>query len=204
MAGKLWASELLRPVRIQQLFSQNPVDSHAASTPEKLPSATLKVTNKHIMNVRVPLFCITALLIVPSPVRADLLPNNFWTNSTFESGINLNQTTGTPSNWIRDGGDTTICQVITDNSVSPSHSLAVIDNNTDPINGYGEWRSDVSLSGNATNGDVLNIQWFEMYNLSAPEMRLTVQFFDAALNVVGATDFAPSGTNSAGWVSTIA
>ena len=146
----------------------------------------------------------TLLLLVTSPARADLLPNNFWTNSTFESGINLNQTTGTPSNWTRDGGDTTICQVITDNSVSPSHSLAVIDNNTDPINGYGEWRSDVSLIGNATNGDVLNIQWYEMYNLSAPEMRLTVQFFDAATNVVGTTDFTTSGTNSAGWVSTIA
>jgi hypothetical protein len=201
MAGKLWASELLRPVRIQQLFSQNPVDSHSAPTPEKLPSATLKVTNKHIMSFRVPLFCIATLLIVTSPARADLLPNNFWTNSTFESGINLNQTTGTPSNWTRDGGDTTICQVITNNSVSSSHSLAVIDNTTGD---FGEWRSDVSLIGNATNGDVLNIQWFEMYNLSAPEMRLTVQFFDAATNVVGATDFATSGTNSAGWVSTIA
>src|ERR1022692_2504264 len=161
--------------------------------------------NRNTMNYKIAVLgAATLLLLVTSPARADLLPNNFWTNSTFESGINLNQTTGTPSNWTRDGGDTTICQVITDNSVSPSHSLAVIDNNTDPINGYGEWRSDVSLIGNATNGDVLNIQWFEMYNLSAPEMRLTVQFFDAATNVVGATDFATSGTISAGWVSTIA
>src|SRR6266481_5280251 len=106
------------------------------------------------MNVRVPVFCITALLIVASPARADLLPNNFWTNSTFESGINLNQTNGTPSNWIRDGGPgggTNICQVTTSNSVSSSHSLAVIDNTTGD---FGEWRSDVGLSGNATNGDV--------------------------------------------------
>jgi hypothetical protein len=154
----------------------------------------------NIMNVRVPLFCIIALLIVTSSVRAALLPNNFWINPTFESGTGLGLPTGTPDNWTRDGGDTTICQVITDNSVSSSHSLAVIDT----TGSYGEWRSDVSLIGNATNGDVLNIQWFEMYNLSAPEMRLTVQFFDAATNVVGKTDFATSGTNSAGWVSTIA
>ena len=152
------------------------------------------------MNVRVPLFCITALLIVTSPARADLLPNNFWVNSTFESGTNLNQTTGTPSNWTRDGGDTTICQVITNNSVSSSHSLAVID----PTGSFGEWRSDVSLNGNASAGDVLNIQWFQMYNLSAPEMRLTVQFFNATTNVVGETHFTTSGTSSAGWVSTIA
>src|SRR5450755_4379599 len=142
----------------------------------------------------------TLLLIVTSPARADLLPNNFWINPTFESGTGLGLPTGTPDNWTRDGGDPTICEVITDNSVSSSHSLAVIDT----TGSYGEWRSDVSLIGNATNGDVLNIQWFEMYNLSAPEMRLTVQFFDAALNVVGATDFATSGTSSAGWVSTIA
>ena len=146
----------------------------------------------------------TLLLLVTGPARADLLPNNFWINPTFESGTGLGLPTGTPDNWTRDGGDTTICQVTTNNSVSPSHSLAVVDNNVNTITGYGEWRSDVSLIGNATNGDVLNIQWYEMYNLSAPEMRLTVQFFDAATNVVGATDFATSGTNSAGWVSTIA
>ena len=70
------------------------------------------------MNVRVPLFCIIALLIVTSPARADLLPNNFWVNSTFESGSNLNQTNGTPSNWIRGGDDTNICQVITNKYVS--------------------------------------------------------------------------------------
>jgi hypothetical protein len=142
----------------------------------------------------------TLLLMVTGPARADLLPNNFWINPTFESGTGLGLPTGTPDNWTRDGGDPTICEVITDNSVSSSHSLAVIDT----TGSYGEWRSDVSLIGNATNGDVLNIQWFEMYNLSAPEMRLTVQFFDATLNVVGATDFATSGTSSAGWVSTIA
>src|SRR2546423_14389625 len=104
------------------------------------------------INVRVPLFCIAALLIATSPARGDLLPNNFWLNSTFESGTNLDQTTGTPANWTRDGSDTALCQVITNNSVSSSHSLAVIDNNA----GFGEWRSDVSLIGNATNGDVLN------------------------------------------------
>ena len=157
-----------------------------------------------ILNVRVPLFCISALLIVTSPARATLLPNNFWVNPTFESGSNLDQTNGTPTNWTRDGGaggGSNICQVITNNSVSSTHSLAVLDTATGD---FGEWRSDVSLSGNATNGDVLNIQWYELYNLSAPEMRLTVQFFNASSNDVGTIHFTTSGTSSAGWMGTIA
>src|SRR6266446_5936177 len=159
------------------------------------------------MNIRVELFCITALLAVTSPARADLLANNFWVNSTFESGSNLDQTNGTPSNWIRGGDDTNICQVITNKSVSPSHSLAVID-----IDGFfGEWYSDVTLSGNATNGDTLNIQWYEMWNLpDGPgpgiEMRLTVQFLDTTNGIVGEIHFVtPSTTNaSPGWMGTIA
>src|SRR5678816_2659536 len=71
--------------------------------------------------------------------------------------------------------------------------------------GYGEWYSDVALSGNANPGDVLNIQWFEMYNISAPEMRLSVLFFNGADAQVGpTTHFVTTGTNSPGWVSTIA
>jgi len=180
------------------------VVGHSAPTPDELPSATIKVIN---MNIRVELFCITALLAVTSPARADLLANNFWVNSTFESGSTLNQTNGTPSNWIRGGDDTNIDQVITDKSVSPSHSLAVID--TDDF--FGEWYSDVTLSGNATNGDTLNIQWYEMWNLpDGPgpgiEMRLTVQFLDTTNGIVGEIHFVtPSTTNaSPGWMGTIA
>ena len=172
--------------------------SHLAPTPDELPSATIKVIN---MNIRIELFCITALLAVTSPARADLLANNFWVNSTFESGSNLNQTNGTPSNWVRGGSDTNIDQVITNNSVSSSHSLALID--TDGSN-YGEWDSDVTLSGHATNGDTLNIQWYEMYNLDSTEMRLTIQFLDNTNGIVGEIHFVTSGLSSPGWVSTIA
>jgi len=132
--------------------------------------------------------------------RADLLTNNFWVNPTFELGSNLDQTDGTVSNWNRGGGDPTICQVITNNSVSPTHSLALVD--TD--GSYGEWYSQVSLVGNANPGDALDLQWYQMYNLSGPEMRLTVLFFDASNNFLAATHFVTSGTSSPGWVSTIA
>jgi hypothetical protein len=150
-----------------------------------------------------------------SVARVNLLPGNFWVNSTFESGSNLDQTNGTPTNWTRGGGATTaatnICQVTTNNSVSSSHSLAVIDNNGNTISGYGEWDSDVSLIGNANPGDMLDIQWFQMYHMNAAVlnpaniMRFTVQFFNASSSVVGTTDFTTIGTtNSTGWMGTIA
>ena len=142
------------------------------------------------------------LLFGTSAVRADLLAKNFWINSAFELGSDLDQTTGTVSNWNRGGNDPTICQVITDNSMSSSHSLAVIDGNAGDF--YGEWHSDVLLSGHASGGDTLDIQWYEMYNLGGPEMRLTVVFLNASDNVVGQTHFVTSGTSSPGWVSTIA
>ena len=140
-------------------------------------------------------FCGTSL------VRADFLPNNFWPDSTFENGTNLDQTDGALANWNRGGTDATICQVITNNFVSSGHSLACIDANG---SGYGEWYADVTLSGHASPGDALNIQWYEMYNLDGPEMRLTVTFFDASDKDVGDTHFVTAETSSAGWVSTIA
>jgi hypothetical protein len=157
------------------------------------------------MNVKVRLFYLTALLIVGTSLAAHavLLPNNFWVNPTFESGTDLNQTNGTPTNWNRVGGDPTICQVITNNSVSSSHSLAVIDANNGS-DGYGEWYSDVLLSSHASGGDTLDIQWYEMYNLDSPEMRLTVLFYNASDAIVGQKHFVTSGTSSPGWVSTIA
>jgi hypothetical protein len=144
------------------------------------------------------------LLCESQSARADFLPNNFWTNSTFEAGSNLDQTDGDVSNWNRGGNDPTICQVITNNSVSSGHSLAVIDTNAGDL--YGEWYSDVLLDGHVSGGDTLDIQWYEMYNLDGPEMRLTVLFFGASdpNNPLTQTHFVTSGSSNPGWVSTIA
>ena len=171
-------------------------------TPDRLPSATLKETKMKIMNVRVPQICLLALLAIASSVQASLLPNNFWVNPSFELGSNLDQTDGTVLNWSRGGNTGTICEVITNNSVSLSHALAVTD--TTPGDLYGEWYSDVLLTGHASGGDTLDIQWYEMYNLSGPEMRLTVLFFNAADSVIGQTHFVTAGTSNPGWNTTIA
>ena len=137
---------------------------------------------------------VIGLLFVPASLRAQLLPGNFWVNSTFES-----LTAGVPNNWNLGGSDGTIDQVSTANSVSPTHSLAVIDNS---ITGYGEWYSDVSLSGNANPGDTIAIRWSEIYNIDpGNEMRVDVRFLDIFGNG-GDNNFVVSG-NSPGWVSTL-
>jgi hypothetical protein len=146
---------------------------------------------------------VAAILLLTGLGHAEILPNNFWVNSTFELGTNLDQSDGTVSNWNRGGGDSTICQVLTNNSVSSTHALAVIDSNTGS-SGYGEWYSDVALGGHASPGDTLDIQWYEMYNLDSPEMRLSILFFDGSdAQVGGTTHFVTTGTTSPGWQSTI-
>src|SRR5439155_2088797 len=113
-------------------------------------------------------------LSVARAPEPNLLSGNFWVNPSFELGGDLDQTNGTPSNWNRGGSDTTICQVLTNNFASANHVLTLVDPSS-PTK-FGEWYSDVLLSGNASAGDVVNIQWFEMFNIANGEMRLTVRF----------------------------
>lgn len=129
----------------------------------------------------------------PAPI---LLPGNIWTNNpTFEQGENLQLPTGVLTHWNRGGSTVGICQVTTEVSVSPSHSLTVIDTDT----GYGEWYSDLVLTGLARPGDELNLQWFEMFNVApAGEMRVSVLVLSAADAVIETRHHAVTGP-SAGW-----
>ncbi len=124
-----------------------------------------------------------------------LLANNFWHNPTFELGDNLDQPSGTPTNWNRGGNNATLCQVSTANSVSPTHSLIVDDSDGA---GYAEWYSDLELAGQAAAGDEIDVQWFQMHSTSGGEMRLTILFFNAANNVAGTFHFVVNG-DSPGW-----
>jgi hypothetical protein len=139
-----------------------------------------------------------SLLFVPASLRAQLLPGNFWVNSTFESGVDPGLVTGTPDNWNRGGADGTILQWSTANSVSPTHSLAI----NKPVAGpYGEWYSDVSLAGLAAFGDTVALRWNEIYSISGGEMRVTVRFLD----MFGSgpdNHFVVTG-DSAGWGGTV-
>src|SRR5271165_5934908 len=115
-----------------------------------------------------PILSLALLAVISSALvaKADYLPNNFWPNPGFEVGTNLDDANGdgTPAGWIRNGDDPTICQVTTANSVSPTHSLAVVDNEFF----YGEWDSaNFNLAGHASPGDTIIAQWYQMYSVQA-------------------------------------
>src|SRR5688500_12862605 len=121
---------------------------------------------------------------------AELLPGNFWPNPAFEEGENLDAPNGTPTGWRRGGSAPDFCQVA-QIGPSPNHALAVVDED----NRYGEWYSDVSLAGRVTAGDKLDVQWFELYEVSGSEMRVTILFLSASGGVVDVKHFVTRGTS---------
>ncbi len=102
-----------------------------------------------------------------------------------------------PTGWnFYNSGSSYITQVATNNYVSATHALTVVDN--DPLN-YGSWYSDlVSLSGQATPGGTLNVQWFQLYSVTNGQMRVTFSFFDASSNHLEDISYQVTG-NSPGW-----
>ncbi len=140
-------------------------------------------------------------LMVARPAQAEILPGNFWINPTFEEGENLDAPEGTPTGWNRGGNQPALCVVASSRSVSPTHALAVFDE--DPA-GYGEWYADFDLVGHAGPGDLLNVQWHQIHQVSAGgEMRLTVLFFNDTATVVGEHHFVVQG-DSPGWTGDLA
>jgi len=139
-------------------------------------------------------------LSIALPNAPALLPGNFWPNPTFAAGSDLSSTNGTPTGWVRNGSDPTIDQVITVNS-NPTYALAVIDNEA---NQYGEWDDDLALtSSNAAPGNLVNIQYSALWNVTNGSMRLSVLFFDASSNQLSEADYNVSAASS-GWDNAIA
>jgi hypothetical protein len=139
-------------------------------------------------------------LSIALPQVPAILPGNFWPNPSFTNGSNLSQTNGTPTGWVRTGSDPTIDQVITINN-NPTYALAVIDNET---NQYGIWNADLTLSSsNAVPGNLVNIQYSALWNVTNGPMRLSVFFFDASSNQLSEADYNVSGASS-GWAGSIA
>ena len=91
--------------------------------------------------------------------------------------------------------------VTTQNSASSRHALAVVDGSA---TGYGEWYANVNLAGRASDGDLLKLQWFELFNVSAGgEMRLTVLFWDATDGLLDQHHYVAKN-QSAGWAGDLA
>jgi hypothetical protein len=153
-----------------------------------------------------------ALNSAAATVPPTILEGNFFPNPTFEVGSLLdNPAAASPAGWTRGGSDTTIDQVTTSNSVSPTHSLSLVDNSGPfPDSGtYGEWYQYLTLSGVSAN-DVFDIQFFRIYNttntddFTSGSMRLTFGFRDA-----GGISFGPEynfevGGQSPGWLGSVA
>jgi len=139
------------------------------------------------------------LTVAVHPTTVQL--GNLFPNPTFEEGDNLdNPTAALPAGiWSRGGSDGSIDQVSTGNSVSPTHSLSLLDNNEA---GYGEWYGFLPLTG-VVPGDVLNFQWFQLYSVTNGNMRLTFAFTDAGNGQLESHDFNVYG-DSPGWTGTVA
>ena len=144
-----------------------------------------------------------AVLLLTANLAFSLsLPNNFWPNSSFESGTNLDAPdgSGTPTGWVRNGSDTNIDQVTPVLLNDSTNAIMVNDN--DP-NNYGEWDSYISLAGLVQAGDTINIQYLQMYSIQGGEMRVAVVFLDVDNNPISAGQFVVSG-DSPGWQGSIA
>jgi hypothetical protein len=135
-----------------------------------------------------------------------VLTGNFFPNPTFEQGIQLdNGTLGIPSGgWSHGGSKPSFDQITTNNWISPTHALELLDND---VNNYGEWYLSpaVNLSGLVSANDAIDIQWFQMYSVTNGSMRLSFAFLDSSGNTTLASkDFNTSGAKSSGWNGTVA
>jgi hypothetical protein len=143
-------------------------------------------------------------------VPPTILAGNFFPNPTFEVGSLLDDpASASPAGWTRGGSDVTIDQVTTSNSVSPTHSLSLVDNSGGLGATYGEWYQYLTLSGVAAN-DVLDVQFFRIYNttntddFTSGSMRLTFGFRDASLTSFGPEYNFEVGGQSPGWAGSVA
>jgi hypothetical protein len=130
-----------------------------------------------------------------------ILAGNIFPNPTFEEGDQLdNPAAALPAGIWQRGGNGSLDQVSTGNSVSPTHSLSLLDNSE---RDYGEWYGFLTLSG-IVPGDVLDLQWFQLYSVSnGGPMRLTFAFTDANNGQLESHDYNVNG-DSPGWQGSVA
>lgn len=85
-----------------------------------------------------------------------------WLNYDFEKGTDLDSPTGTPLDWVRGGLRRDILQVVRFGEFSTNHVLAALDSH---IQSFGEWFCTVPLEGHAKPGDILNLDWKQIYSV---------------------------------------
>jgi hypothetical protein len=104
--------------------------------------------------------------------------------------------------WQRGGSSASIDQVLTNNYVSATHSLALVDNDTA---NYGEWYLFLNTTGLVGDNDAVDVQWYQLYSVTNGSMRLSFAFLDVGNNTLWSQDFTTgTSTNSPGWTGNVA
>ncbi len=93
------------------------------------------------------------------PDQEELL---LWDN--FEEGTNLDRPEGRPNGWQRGGLRRDILQVARCGSSPTNHALAAVDTY---LRSFGEWSRGVGLNGRAKPGDMVIVEWKEMYSIGS-------------------------------------
>jgi hypothetical protein len=149
-------------------------------------------------------YAIDDLSVARVAYPATVLSYDFFPNPTFESGVALdNPTVGLPAGgWQRGGSSAAIDQVVANNSTSPTHSLALVDNDA---GNYGEWYMFFNTVGLIGDNDAVDVQWYQLYNVTNGSMRLSFAFLDGGGNTLWSQDFNTiDSTNSPGWTGSVA
>jgi hypothetical protein len=136
------------------------------------------------------------------PPPPDVLTGGFWPNPTFEEGTQLDRPSlGVPAGgWRRGGTHIPGDQITTLRATSPTHALAVVDDKEDA---YSEWYVESPLEGWIAPGQIMEVQWFELFDTTGGEMRLSFYFRGPDNAVVGQRHFTVNG-QSEGWTGDLA
>jgi len=128
-----------------------------------------------------------SFVLTPPLLQAGLLPGNLWPNPTLESDSNSD---GVPDFWHRGGSSPAIDLWTTSLSVSATHAFQLNDaSSTD----YGEWYSDQLTINGGTNYQLRYNLRYTITNIGP--MRVTVNFFNAANNLVSSVSYLFSGAH---------
>src|ERR1051325_8301370 len=78
--------------------------------------------------------------------------------------------------------------------MSSAQAIALVDTNTAD---FGQWFSPMRLFGKAVPGDLIEVQWWEMFSVTNGEMSVSIHFFNGGkfLNYI---DYVIRGQSS-GW-----
>lgn len=89
-------------------------------------------------------------------------PDTLLFSSRLAGGKDLDQSLEVPRHWMRDGSKPAIAQMLKLDEPEPRHVLAVVDTDSKK---WGAWRTSEDSLISVRPGDLLELQWNEMYSI---------------------------------------